>query len=334
MNLGGAGPAEVPRGRHRGRRPAAAAAHSPLPAPRRDPFSLGVASGDPLPDSVVLWTRSHPGSARTGGGMPDRVVSVEWEVAEDERFRNAHRCAGASPRPGRSWAQRPRGSYGGLRPGRTYWYRFRVGGQLFAHRPGTRTGAATRTSGPAAGCDGPLASCQNWQHGYFTPYADMLDQDPDFVSLRRRLHLRVGPRRRRQRAPATRAHGEPYSLGPVPQPVRPVPHRPGPRRDARERALGGHFDDHEVDNDFAGEIPQDPDKQSHDAFVARLTAGHQAYYEHMPVRGRARMHRTAAHPDVPPSGVPRRLARLSVLDTRQYRSDQGHQPGGRPGPRS
>jgi alkaline phosphatase D len=80
------------------------------------------------------------------------------------------------------------------------------------------------------------------------------------------------------------------------------------------------FDDHEVDNDFAGEIPQDPDKQSHDAFVARLTAAYQAYYEHMPVRA-------TAVPDGPHIRMHRRLdfgrlARLNVLDTRQFRSDQ------------
>ncbi len=80
------------------------------------------------------------------------------------------------------------------------------------------------------------------------------------------------------------------------------------------------FDDHEVDNDFAGDIPQDPDKQPHDAFVARLTAAYQAFYEHMPVRA-------SAVPNGPHIQMYRRLefgrlARLSVLDTRQYRSDQ------------
>lgn len=80
------------------------------------------------------------------------------------------------------------------------------------------------------------------------------------------------------------------------------------------------FDDHEVDNDYAGEIPQDPGQQGHDAFVARLTAAYQAYYEHMPVRA-------TAIPDGPHIRMHRRfqfgrLARLNVLDTRQYRTDQ------------
>jgi alkaline phosphatase D len=80
------------------------------------------------------------------------------------------------------------------------------------------------------------------------------------------------------------------------------------------------FDDHEVDNDYAGQVPQDPAKQSHAAFVARLTAAYQAYYEHMPVRA-------SAIPKGPHIQMYRRLdfgrlARLNVLDTRQFRSDQ------------
>ena len=50
------------------------------------PFSLGVASGDPLPDSVILWTRLAPQPFAPGGGMPPVPVPVGWEVAEDARF--------------------------------------------------------------------------------------------------------------------------------------------------------------------------------------------------------------------------------------------------------
>jgi alkaline phosphatase D len=86
-----------------------------------------------------------------------------------------------------------------------------------------------------------------------------------------------------------------------------------------------------VDNDFAGEIPQDPDKQTHDAFVARLTAAYQAYYEHMPVRA-------TAVPNGPHIRMYRRLefgrlARLNVLDTRQFRSDQATSQAGAQDPK-
>src|SRR5438045_2273623 len=61
-------------------------------------FTLGVASGDPIPDGVVLWTRLAP-TPLAGGGMPDRTVAVRWEVADDDRFRRIHRSGDAVARP-------------------------------------------------------------------------------------------------------------------------------------------------------------------------------------------------------------------------------------------
>src|SRR6476619_1477898 len=49
------------------------------------PFTVGVASGDPLPDGIVLWTRLAP-SPLEGGGMPMADVDVDWEIARDARF--------------------------------------------------------------------------------------------------------------------------------------------------------------------------------------------------------------------------------------------------------
>ena len=49
------------------------------------PFTLGVASGDPLPDGVVLWTRLAP-KPLDGGGMPMANIDVDWEIARDPRF--------------------------------------------------------------------------------------------------------------------------------------------------------------------------------------------------------------------------------------------------------
>ena len=100
-----------------------------------DPFTLGVASGDPRPDSVVLWTRLAPRPlAENGlGGMPDRVVPVHWELAEDERFQRVVRRGVQPARPelGHSVHVEPFG----LRPGREYFYRFRAAGQIAADLP-------------------------------------------------------------------------------------------------------------------------------------------------------------------------------------------------------
>jgi alkaline phosphatase D len=287
----------------------ARAAETPLPD---GVFSLGVASGDPLPDGIVLWTRLAP-DPLNGGGMPDSAVSVDWEIAEDDRFRKTVRrgVAQALPEYGHSVHVDVRH----LRPGREYWYRFRVGGQI---SPTGRTRTAPHPHSKSGGLRFALASCQNWQHGYFTPYADMLAQDPDFVLFVGDYIYESSPS-----ATALRRHegtGEPYTL--VQYRNRYAQYRTDPDLAAMHAnaPFVVTFDDHEVDNDWAGEIPQDPANQPHDAFVARLTAAYQAYYEHMPVRA-------SSIPNGPHIQMYRRfefgrLARLNVLDTRQYRSDQ------------
>lgn len=287
----------------------ARAAETPLPD---GVFSLGVASGDPLPDGIVLWTRLAP-DPLNGGGMPDRAVSVDWEIAEDDRFRKTVRrgVAQALPEYGHSVHVDVRH----LRPGHAYWYRFRVSGQI---SPTGRTRTAPHPHSKSGGLRFALASCQNWQHGYFTPYADMLAQDPDFVLFVGDYIYESSPS-----ATALRRHegtGEPYSL--VQYRNRYAQYRTDPDLAAMHANAPWvvTFDDHEVDNDWAGEIPQDPANQPHDAFVARLTAAYQAYYEHMPVRA-------TSIPNGPHIQMYRRfefgrLARLNVLDTRQYRSDQ------------
>jgi alkaline phosphatase D len=293
----------------------ARAAETPLPD---GVFSLGVASGDPLPDGIVLWTRLAP-DPLNGGGMPDTVVPVQWELAEDERFRRVVRRGTAHAQP--AYGHSVHVDVRGLRADRTYWYRFRTGGQL-SGTGRTRTAPDRYSSG--GNLKVALASCQNWQHGYFTPYADMLAQDPDVVLFVGDYIYESGPS-----ATAVRRHegtGEPYSLTQYRN--RYAQYRTDPDLAAMHASAPFvvTFDDHEIDNDFAGEIPQDPDKQTHDAFVARLTAAYQAYYEHMPVRA-------SAVPNGPHIRMYRRLefgrlARLNVLDTRQFRSDQATSQAG------
>ncbi|MFJ3716539.1 alkaline phosphatase D family protein [Streptomyces sp. NPDC090057] len=293
----------------------ARAAGNPLPD---GVFSLGVASGDPLPDGIVLWTRLAP-DPLNGGGMPDTIVPVEWELAEDERFRRTVRRGVAQARP--EFGHSVHVDVRGLRPDRRHWYRFRAGGQL---SPTGRTRTAPHPHQRGGSLRVALASCQNWQHGYFTPYADMLAQDPDVVLFVGDYVYESTPS-----ATAVRRHegaGEPYTLTEYRN--RYAQYRTDPDLAAMHAnaAWVVTFDDHEVDNDYAGEVPQDPGKQSHDAFTARLAAAYQAYYEHMPVRA-------TAVPDGPHIQMYRRLdfgrlARLNVLDTRQFRGDQATSQAG------
>ncbi len=103
--------------------PPSAASAQPL----SDPFTLGVASGDPDHDGFVLWTRLavEPLAEDGLGGMPNRIVPVQWQVAADERFRHIVRAGVTLARP--ESAHCVHIELGGLLPGREYFYRFGVG---------------------------------------------------------------------------------------------------------------------------------------------------------------------------------------------------------------
>jgi alkaline phosphatase D len=270
-----------------GRQPGAAAASAP--------FTLGVASGDPTPGEVVLWTRLAP-DPLNGGGMGDQPVTVEWEVAEDEAMQRVV-------------------ARGSLSPGAWYWYRFKAGSDLSpVGRTRTAPALGTRIDRLAFA----LTSCQIYDGGFYTAHRHMAGEDLDLVvqvgdyiyegvpvAVRPRLH---------------EGAGEPVTLVEY-------RNRYGQYKgDADLQASHAAFpwavvlDDHEIDNNWADEVPQDPATQSREAFLARRAAAFQAYYEHMPLR------RSSI-----PSGIDISLYRrltfgdlvdVHLLDTRQYRSDQ------------
>ncbi|GIF19343.1 alkaline phosphatase D [Actinoplanes tereljensis] len=268
-------------------------------------FSLGVASGDPLPDGVVLWTRLP--------GLSDRSVPVEWEIALDEGFRRGRRAGFALARPALGHSVHV--DVRGLRPDTVYYYRFLAGGQR------SQTGR-TRTA-PAAHANRrslrfAFASCQDFQAGYYTAYEHLAQEDLAFVAFLGD-YIYEGARN----AAAVRQHEgttEPYSLAEYR--ARHATYKSDLSLQAAHAAFPWivTFDDHEIDNNWADEIPQDPDLQTPEAFRARRIAAFQAYYEHMPLR-------RSSLPRGLDMQVYRRLrfgslAGLHVLDTRQYRSDQ------------
>ncbi len=107
-----------------------------------DPFTLGVASGDPHPDSVLLWTRLAPVPYQADGGLPARRVTVEWEIALDARFRSVVRRGRATAHP--EFHHTVHVEAGGLAPGRVYHYRFRAG-RFVSPAGRTRTAPAARS---------------------------------------------------------------------------------------------------------------------------------------------------------------------------------------------
>jgi len=276
------------------------------------PFTLGVASGEPLPDGVVLWTRLAP-AALSGGGMPDRPVEVQWEVADDDGFRRVVRRGTemAQPDLGHSVHAEP----AGLEPGREYFYRFIAEGEA---SPTGRT--KTAPVGSPAALAFAFASCQQYEHGYFTPYAHMARESLDFVVHLGDYIYEYEPNDFKALGGNVRAHSGPEIISLADYRNRYAQYRSDPDLQAAHAAFAWllTWDDHEVDNNWADEVPEDG--QTREAFLRRRASAFQAYYEHMPLRRAARpngidlqLYRRLAFGD---------LASFNVLDTRQYRSNQ------------
>jgi alkaline phosphatase D len=270
-------------------------------------FALGVASGDPIPDSVVLWTRLVADPLAVGGGLPDAPVPVRWQVASDEDFGDvvAEGDAVAEPALAHSVHVDP----GGLDPDSWYWYRFTVGDQV---SPAGRTRTAPAEDASPDRLRFAFASCQNRQDGYWGAHEHMAEEDVDLVVFLGDYVYEEGPIEGAVRTNETPApvdldgyrlrYGE-YKLDPVLQ----ASHARVP--------WVSTWDDHEVENNYAGDVSAD----GGDEFAARRVAAYQAYYEHMPLRmdppdrADAELYRDLAW------GT---LARFFVLDGRQHRSDQ------------
>ena len=278
------------------------------------PFSLGVASGDPLPDGVVLWTRLAPKPRENGGGMVPEPVEVSWQVAEDEGMSRVVQRGVATANP--AWAHSVHVEVGGLRPERWYWYQFKAGTEV---SPKGRT----RTMPPAGALASRLrfafASCQKYEMGYYTAFEHMAREDLDLV-----VHLGDYIYEKDDGAGAVdaRKHGTPEIFTVDDYRARYAVYKSDPALQAAHAMVPWivTWDDHEVSNDYAGDSPEHPEKISKADFLRRRAAGYQAYFEHMPLR-------RAAQPSGPDALLYRRLnfgrlASFHVLDTRQFRTKQ------------
>jgi alkaline phosphatase D len=279
---------------------------------RRYPFPLGVASGEPLPDGVVLWTRLAP-EPLDGGGMPMANVEVAWEVARDRAFASVVTKGTTVARP--ELGHSVHVEIGGLEPAHEYFYRFRCG------RETSQTGR-TKTA-PAAGAAVDrlrfaVCGCSHLETGYFTAYRRIAAEQFDFV-FHTGDYIYEG-RDDGGRTAAVRRHqgDEIYTL--VDYRNRYAQYRMDP--DLRAAHASAPFvvtwDDHEVDNDYASD--RDENDTPPEIFLLRRAAAYQAYFEMMPLR-------VSTLPSGPHMRLYRRmqfgrLIDLSVLDTRQFRSDQ------------
>jgi alkaline phosphatase D len=296
------------------------------PAFRSFPFTLGVASGEPAPDGFVIWTRLAPEPLVPDGGMVRAAMPVTWEVSEERRFTRPVASGTAIARP--ELAHAVHVEVADLAPGRPYFYRFRVGGETSA------VGRTRTAPAPGAATDRlrfAFAGCQHYEHGHFTAWRHIAaEAELDFV-----FHYGDYIYEYRGRVP-----GQP-GWGPLVRPhlgeeiialadyrQRHAQYRLDPDLRAAHAAhpFLASYDDHEVDDNWAGPHSQEdggsrfPTAVPPEVFALRKAAAFQAWYEHMPVR-------RSAMPRGPDITAYRRLdfgtmARVHVLDTRQFRDDQ------------
>ncbi len=275
-------------------------------------FSLGLASGEPRADGIVLWTRLAP-QPTAGGGMPAVNVPVRWEIAEEESFARVVRKGQEMATP--MLAHSVHAEVSGLKPNRWYWFRFTAAGQR------TPVGRFRTAPAPGASLDRlriGVASCQQWSQGLFTAYQHMADEDLDLV-----LHLGDYIYEKGYRG-KVRTDGEAETLTLADYRNRHALYKTDPllQRAHARFPFSVIWDDHEVANnyaDFRHELGFEKG-QTREAFLERRASAYQAFYEHLPLRkeslpsgSRMQLYRRLQYGQ---------LAQIHLLDTRQYRSDQ------------
>ena len=283
------------------------------PALGSDPFTLGVASGDPLPDGFVIWTRLLP----EGGGLPNRRLRVRWRLSTEENMRKVVRTGEAFTGPDRGYGVHV--DLRGLNPNRDYFYQFRIGDYESPIGRG-------RTTPPFGASPAALAfafvSCQDYQNGFYAAYGAMTrqEQDLDFVVHLGDYIYEYGPS---ETAVPGREHNGPEIITLADYRKRHALYKRDEDMQEAHRLFPFivTFDDHEVENNYADAIPEGgSETPTRREFLRRRAAGYKAYYENMPLR-------PGSMPQGPDMRLYRRfswgdLAQFSVLDTRQYRTDQ------------
>jgi alkaline phosphatase D len=273
-----------------------------------NPFRAGVASGEPTPDGMVLWTRLVTDPTAPGGGLPPEPVAVGWELAEDEGLRRivARGRTVAAPEAGHSVHIEA----SGLRPDRSYWYRFTAGGHA---SPVGRTRTAPAAGAAVERLRIAYGSCQKYESGFYSAHAALAQDDPDLV-----VFLGDYIYERAATDQGVRRHPDETCLDLASYRRRYAWYKADADLQAAHACAPWMvmWDDHEVSNDYGND--QDRSNPDPAVFLKRRAAAYQAYFENMPLRA-------AARPRGPDMRLYRaadwgRLARLALLDDRQYRA--------------
>ncbi len=282
-----------------------------------NPFTLGVASGAPEPDGVVLWTRLLPQGLFSSLGK--EPVNVRWEVAHDDQFKQIVQQGQVVAAA--ELAHAVHIEVAGLAPNRWYFYRFHAGDF-------TSGIARTRTlPAPDAQVDKfrlAFASCQRWEHGFYSAHRHMSQEQLDLV-----LFLGDYIYEYPAAANAVRNTNGRWVQTLDDYRARYALHKSDADLQAAHAACPWAicWDDHEVHNDYTGEtqgFTSNAEPAPSQTFVQRRASAYQAWYEHMPVRASVLTRALAGLQQGAEMRIYQnlrwgQLANLYVLDPRQYK---------------
>ncbi|MGP3947266.1 alkaline phosphatase D family protein [Streptomyces sp. 7N604] len=297
-----------------------------------DPFTLGVASGDPQPGSVILWTRLAPSPYEPGNGLPNARIEVGWEIAHDSRFTRIARRGTATAHP--EFNHTVHVEAANLGSDRVYYYRFRAGKWI---SPAGRTRTAPAPGARPTDVKLAAVSCQAYHDGYFTAYKHLAAEDLDVVFhlgdylYEYAVNAAGGARAYTDRTLPAIFNRETVTLEDYRLRYALYKSDPDLRAAHAAHPFVVTWDDHETENNYADDIPENdvPPEE----FLIRRAAAYRAYWENQPLR-------RPQQPSGPDMQLYRRLqfgtlAQFDILDTRQYRSDQAYGDGwDAPGPES
>ena len=282
-----------------------------------NPFYLGVASGDPRPDSVVIWTRlarETLGNARSR----NEPVAVDYEIAETANFSTIYRKGSAAALPELGYSVHL--DLQGLNPGKEYYYRWMLGGEV--SNVG-RTKTAPALDATTKSFRFGFASCQQYEHGYFTALDHMAKERFDLI-----VHLGDYIYEETWGANNVRHHNAPeiYTLDDYRARYELYKQDPDLQAAHASAPWAVTWDDHEVDDNYANAIAVD--EQTPKQLLIRRAAAYQAFYEFMPIR--LPSGRQGASMQIYRPLQFGTLMDMIILDTRQYRNDQACGDGMKP----
>jgi alkaline phosphatase D len=277
-------------------------------------FLHGVASGDPLPDGILLWTRVTPTAAATPGSGIGPDIEVEWVMAQDKALTTV--VAKGSVTASAASDHTVKADVRGLQPATDYWFRFSAGG---TDSPVARTRTAPAVDAAVPGLRFGVVSCANWEAGYFSAYRHLAARS----DLDAWLHLgdyiyEYGTGQYGTRDTVVRPHAPAHEILTLADyRTRHGRYKTDPDLQAlhHKAPVVAIWDDHEFANDAWSGGAENHTEGAEGTWAARQAAARQAYFEWMPVR-----------PAIAGTTYRRlrfgKLADLSLLDLRSFRSQQ------------